>query len=186
MRLLTRLLVVVAALVDLAACGGGGSHGSTNDPGGGAGGGGGGGGGMTQTFAVGGTVANLAGSGLILQNNLGDDLTVPTSGPFTFSMPVASGAAYSVTVKAQPTNPDQICSVSNGSGVSTAIVTSVAVTCATSPSGAFSVGGTVMGLVGAVTLTNTLGGGQSEDLTQASNGGFTFPTAIASGAGYSV
>ena len=42
---------------------------------------------VTKTFAVGGTVAGLTGSGLVLQNNLGDNLTVADDGTFTFADP---------------------------------------------------------------------------------------------------
>ena len=54
------------------------------------------------TFSVGGTVTGLAGSGLTLQNNAGDDLSIAADGSFTFSTEVASGTAYSVGVVTQP------------------------------------------------------------------------------------
>ena len=44
-----------------------------------------------QTFTVGGSVSGLTGSGLVLQNNGGDNLTIATSGNFTFAMALASG-----------------------------------------------------------------------------------------------
>ena len=43
------------------------------------------------THTVGGTVTGLAGSGLVLQDNGGDNLAVSASGAFTFATPVASG-----------------------------------------------------------------------------------------------
>ena len=98
---------------------------------------------------IGGMVSGLSGSGLILQDNLANNLPISANGPFTFSTPIASGSGYSVTVYAQPTSPSQTCSVSSGSGtVASAPVTSVVVSCTTnsyqlttavSPSG----GGTV-------------------------------------------
>jgi hypothetical protein len=95
---------------------------------------GGGGGGTTSTYTVGGTVSGLTGSGLVLQNNTGDDLSISESGAFTFATALADGAAYAVTVKTQPSNPTQSCSVSNGTGtISAANVTDVAVTCAEPP-----------------------------------------------------
>ena len=42
---------------------------------------------------------------LVLQNEAGDDLAIPGDGHFTFSTPIAAGAIYAVTVKAQPTDP---------------------------------------------------------------------------------
>lgn len=86
----------------------------------------------TNTYTVGGTVTGLAATGLVLQNNAGNDLAVSASGAFSFTTAVASGAAYAVTVKTQPTaGPLQNCTVSNGAGnVAAAPVTSVSVTCA--------------------------------------------------------
>lgn len=84
----------------------------------------------TSSYAVGGTVSGLAGSGLVLQNNAGDDLGIAADGAFTFATKVASGAAYAVTVKTQPASPSQLCTVTNGSGTITdADVTNVNVEC---------------------------------------------------------
>jgi hypothetical protein len=85
--------------------------------------------GTPGTYSVGGTVSGLSGT-VVLQNNGGDDLSVSSAGSFTFPAALGNGAAYSVTVKTSPSG--QTCSVANGSGtVSSANVTSVAVTCAT-------------------------------------------------------
>ena len=82
------------------------------------------------SFTVGGSVSGLSGT-VVLQDNGGDDLGVTANGPFTFATQVASGAAYAVTVKTNPSG--QACTVSNGSGtMGSANVTSVAVTCTTS------------------------------------------------------
>ena len=73
-------------------------------------------------------MSGLSGT-VVLQDNGGDDLSVSASGSFTFASPVADGAAYSVTVKTNPSG--QACTVSSGSGtVAVANVTNVAVTCA--------------------------------------------------------
>lgn len=94
---------------------------------------GGGGGTTTTTYTVGGTLSGLTGSGLVLQNNSGDDLTVSADGSFTFATGLTDSASYSVTVKTQPSNPTQTCSVSNGTGtISAANVTNVVVTCTSS------------------------------------------------------
>jgi len=64
----------------------------------------------------------------VLQNNGGDDLTIMTNGPASFSTALAMGAHYDVTVKTQP--PAQTCVVANGAGiVASADVTNIAVTC---------------------------------------------------------
>ena len=49
---------------------------------------------------LGGTVTGLAGSGLALQNNGGDDLAIGVDGPFTFATGLVNGSAYNVTLKA--------------------------------------------------------------------------------------
>jgi Galactose oxidase, central domain/Kelch motif len=81
------------------------------------------------SYTVGGTVTGLTGTGLTLQDNGGDNLAVAASGSFTFSMQVAGGSPYAVTILTQPSG--QSCSVSNGSGtVSAAAITSINITCA--------------------------------------------------------
>ena len=81
-------------------------------------------------YTVGGAVSGLAGSGLVLVNDGGDNLAVSADGPITFASPLAKGAGYRVTVLVQPTNPTQTCVVRDGSGtVTTADVTTVAVAC---------------------------------------------------------
>jgi hypothetical protein len=135
----------------------------------------------TDSFAVGGTISGLAGT-VVLQNNLGDDLTLSANGTFAFPTPVQSGAPYAVTVKTQPSSPTQVCVVADGSGtVGSSNVTSVTVTCTTS---VFAVGGTLAGLAtgASVVLQNNAG----DNLTLTQNGAFAFPTPVASSAGYNV
>lgn len=92
----------------------------------GCGGGSGGGSGNSQ-YTVGGTVSGLGASGLVLQNNNGDDLSV-TGSSFEFDTALDDGSGYAVTVSAQPTG--QVCTVTNGSGtVAGADVTDVVVAC---------------------------------------------------------
>jgi len=112
-------------------------------------------------FTIGGTVSGLAGSGLILRNNGGDDLAISGNGGFTFATPVPDGDSYSVTVASQPGGPAQNCTVSNGSGtVSGANVTNVQVTCVTGGQVQFASSVVdVMENEGPVTLTvNRVGG----------------------------
>lgn len=118
------VLIVCSGLSPLAGChhGGGGS-----DSGSGNGGGGSGGGGGNGPYTISGTVSGLAGSGLVLQNNGGDDLAVAGTG-FEFPTPVADGEAYAVTIKSDPTG--QYCSVTNAGGtVNGANVANVQVGC---------------------------------------------------------
>ncbi len=71
---------------------------------------------VTDTFTIGGIVKGLVGSGLVLQNNGGDDLSIPTDGEFSFDTALADGTDYEVTVLAHPSVPRQFCSVKQGSG----------------------------------------------------------------------
>jgi len=98
----------------LAGCGG--SSGTTSPP-------------PPRSFTIGGTVNGLGGSGLVLQNNGGDNLTITGDGAFTFATAVANGATYDVTVLTQPSNPTQTCTVAGGSGTASSNLTSIEVTC---------------------------------------------------------
>jgi len=160
-------------LLGLAACSNG--RGSLDE-----GGGGGSGQQPPPKVTIGGTVAGLSGSGLILQNNGGDDLTVSANGTFNFKTTVDAGSPYNITVLTQPSSPSQGCSIANAAGTATSNVTSVAVTCST---GSFNVGGTVAGLLGSGLVLRNNGG---DDLPIASNGSFTFATALASGTAFEV
>ncbi|MDH4235096.1 MAG: hypothetical protein OEV15_08190, partial [Gallionella sp.] len=148
------------------------------------GGGGGGSGGATPvatTYTIGGTVTGLTGTGLVLQNNGGDNLSISADGSFTFATPQASGT-YQLTVLTQPSG--QFCSVNpNSVTVSAANITTVAVTCAAS-SNTYTIGGTVTGLTGTglVLLNNT-----GNNLTVSPGATtFTFSTPLAGGASYTV
>jgi len=67
-------------------------------------------------YLIGGTVSGLgSATGLVLQNNAGDDLSIAADGSFAFATPMASGASYDVTVKTPASWPG-FCLVSDGSG----------------------------------------------------------------------
>ena len=160
----------------LTACGAGSGGDSSTGSGSGSGGGG-----SPHSYTVGGTVTGLSGSGLVLQDNGGDDLPLSTAADFTFATSVASGASYAVTVKSQPSGPSQTCVLSNQSGtVGSANVTNVVLSCSTNT---FTVGGAVSGLSGSGLVLQDNGG---DDLAVSSNGSFVFATAVASGAVYNV
>ena len=116
-------------------------------------------------------MSGLSGT-VVLQDNGGDNLSVGANGTFTFATALVGGAAYSVTVKTNPSG--QSCTVSNGSGtVGSANVTNVAVSCANAAS--YTVGGTVSGLSGTVVLQDN----SADDLSLTASGTFTFATALA-------
>ncbi len=135
----------------------------------------------TNTFTIGGDVSGLAGTGLVLQNNAGDDLAIDEDGSFSFATLLDDGTAFAVTVLTQPTDLSQTCTVSNGSGtLSGSDVSSVTVTCVT---GTFTVGGYVSGpAVTGLVLQNNAG----DDLPIAAEGSFTFSNPLDDGSTYSV
>jgi hypothetical protein len=161
-----------AAALLLAACGGsdsggGGTPGAPPSP---------------QGYSVGGSVTGLTTGGLVLANGGGDTVSVAANAA-TFTLPalVATGAAYAVTVKTQPTQV--VCSVSKGSGtMGTSAVTNVAVSCVPA---SYTVGGTIMGL-GATTGLVLLNNGSDATPISAKATTFTVHTAVVAGSGYDI
>jgi alpha-tubulin suppressor-like RCC1 family protein len=135
----------------------------------------------TVIYTISGNVSGLSGTGLVLQNNSGNNLPISTNGNFTFSTPIASGSTYSVTVLTQPSNPAQNCVVTAGGGTANANVAGIQVTCTTVP---FTIGGTITGLTssGLVLQDN---GGDSLPVSAAATS-FTFDTLVPSGSSYAV
>jgi cysteine-rich repeat protein len=125
------------------------------------------------SFRIGGVVSGLAGSGLVLQNNAGDDLAIGADGGFTFATPLVDGSAYEVTVLTQPGGLSQTCTLDSGVGtLAGADVDNVVVTCVTDT---FTIGGAVSGLAGSgLVLQNNAG----DDLAIGADGGFTFAMAV--------
>ena len=132
--------------------------------------------------AIGGTVTGLVDSGLVLQNNGSDDLSIAADGEFEFVTPLTPGTSYNVTVSTQPDG--QLCSVENGNGeVPDVNVTDVLVTCGDEPD-PVSIGGTVTGLAGNGLVLQNNGG---DDLTiAAADIGFEFAAPVNVGAPYEV
>ena len=133
-----------------------------------------------NTYSVGGTVSGLNASGLVLQNNGSDNLTVKSgAATFTFATPLDYGANYAVTVSTQPTG--ETCTVSSGTGTVKAAVTTVKVSCVPTT---YTVGGTVSGLNASGLVLQDNGG---DNLTVNSGAAtFTFATALDYGAKYAV
>ncbi len=137
------------------------------------------------TATIGGTISGLApGASVIMQDNGGDSLTLTANGAFTFKTPVTGPTdAYAVTVNTQPTSPNEICTVTSGSGTATANVTNVGVSCVLS----YTIGGTVTGLVGTGLILQN-----SSDLEQLpispanGNAAFTFKNFVPTGTAYTV
>ena len=106
------LLQVALLLLALAACGGGSGGGTVSMP----------------SYTLGGTVAGLSGPGLVLANG-GATLAVPANATsFAFPVSLQGGAAYAVTIQAQPAG--QTCTVTNAAGtIGTSNVTNLALAC---------------------------------------------------------
>ncbi len=154
----------------LAGCGGGGAPAGPTPP--------------ATTYAVGATVSGLVGSGLVLQDNGGDDRSVTIDGTYAFATQLAAGAAYNVTVKTQPGSPAQNCTVTGASGTIAGAAVDATVVCARiAPPVTYTVGGTVSGLAGSGLVLQDNGG---DDRAVTLNGNFVFGTALASGAGYAI
>lgn len=155
----------LAALL-LTACGGGGGGGYN-----------GGGPPPPTMYSIGGTVTGLSASGLTLDDNGGDTLTVSSgASTFTFATKVQSGGAYAVTVASQPTG--ETCTVSSGSGTASANVTSVAIACAANPT--YTIAGTITGLTGAGLKLQYYSGGEVLSVATAATT-FTFKNPVPSG-----
>jgi hypothetical protein len=136
--------------------------------------------GASNLVSIGGSVSNLLGKGLVLENGARDDLPISANGPFNFPSKARLGDSYAVTVSTQPTDPSQICSVDNGAGTVTGgDVTNVAIKCSTI---AYSVGGVVVGTAAATLLTNNGG----DDVAINAGETFTFKTKVPSGLPFDV
>jgi 6-phosphogluconolactonase len=157
----------------LAACGGGGGgssgSGNTTPPP------------PATKYTIGGTASGVTGTGLVLQNNGGDNLAVSGNGTFTFATSVTAGSSYAVTVSTPPSG--QTCAVANGSGTANANVTNVSISCTAVAASTVTVGGAVAGLTGTGLVLQDNAG---DSLPVSGNGNFTFATALNTGAAYAV
>jgi 6-phosphogluconolactonase (cycloisomerase 2 family) len=137
----------------------------------------------TSSYTIGGTISGLAGAGLVLQDNGGNNLSVSAGATtFTFGAAITSGGTYNVTGLSQPSSPTQTCAVTNASGtVTNADVTSVRISCTTS---SYTIGGTISGLTGAGLALQDNGGNNLSVSAGATS--FTFTAPIATGGNYNV
>jgi hypothetical protein len=152
-------------------------------------------GGGTSSYTIGGTVVGLQYPGLVLQNNLANDLTItplPLDGTnaqnVTYSFPneVDYGDPYSVTVKTQPQH--QNCGPSGGTADTAgrlSVINAVIVCSLVSNT----IGGTITGLASdGLVLTNGTSGG-TLPVTKVNDvypGTFTFVLPVTYGQTYGV
>src|SRR6267378_454833 len=123
-----------------------------------------------------------AGFGIVLQNNGGDSLSIRANGTFTMPTLVSAGSGYKITILAQPSGPNQTCTITNGAGTANANVTNVQIVC---PAIFHTIGGTVVGLVGTGGGMQLLNNG-GDNLVVNANGNFTFVSPIADNSFYDV
>jgi len=134
-----------------------------------------------ETFVISGTIKGLTASGLTLQDNGGDDLTVAAnSNSFEFSSPVAYGGDYDVAVSVQPSG--LTCTVSHAAGTDVvATVNDVAIACNATT---YEIGGAISGLtMSGLTLEDN--GGDPLAVT-ANATSFQFTDPVSAGGAYDV
>ncbi|MBL8933689.1 MAG: hypothetical protein JNM69_04000 [Archangium sp.] len=131
---------------------------------------------VTSSFSVTGSITGLTGTGLQLRVNGGAGQPVNGTS-YTLTPALLSGASYSVAIAQQPTG--QLCTLMNATGTITSADASVPVTCLA----AYTVGGTVTGLVG-TGLSLSLSAGGTQTVSPSADGAFSFPSLVATGTGW--
>ncbi len=152
-----RPLCLIALVGALSACGGGSSR---ND------------------VSLSGNVTGLTTGSLTLSDGYSTVVIATNATTYTFPYRVIIGAAYAVTVKAQPA--DLSCSVANGTGIAgSSDINNVQVTCAPN----HTLGGTITNL----TTNGLVLANGSDTVSPAANAAtFTFPVKVGSGFAYGV
>lgn len=155
-------------------------------------------GGGTSSYTIGGVVAGLQYPGLVLQNNLANDLPVTPLGvdtngniqnvTYTFPNEVDYGEPYSVTVKTNPQH--QTCVNSSGTSDTAGRLSSInaVIVCSLVTN---TIGGTITGVAAdGLVLTNGSAGGTVTVTKDATSGAypttFTFPVGVTYGQTYGV
>lgn len=155
-------------------------------------------GGGTSSYMIGGTVVGLQYPGLVLSNNLSDDLAIAPLGlettgavknvPYQFSKRLDYGDPYSVTIKTQPAH--QLCQTASGTADTAGrlSVIEAVISCALV---ANTIGGTIEGLAAdGLILTNGSTGGTLTVTKDTTSGAypttFTFATPVVYGQTYGV
>ena len=127
-------------------------------------------------------VSGLSGTGLVLQTNLSDNLSITANGIFSFANPMNLNQAYSITILNQPTNPVQSCVISNAIGTIVSSQNIVSITCSII-NVLYSLSVNVSGLSGTgLVLQNNL----SDNLAVTANGIFNFTNVMTFNQTYSI
>jgi len=143
-------------------------------------------GGSTASATVSGTITGLSGGTSVqLLNNGGDATVFSANGSFSFAHHIQSGNTYNVTVGTQPIG--ETCNVTNATGTidnNGDAVVNVLVACSANISSNNIVFGIATGIPANTSVTLLNNG--TDTVTVSTNGSFAFPTALATGASYSV
>ena len=119
-------------------------------------------------------VSGLSGSGLVVQNRGADDLSIKADGIYSFANQAQSGAAYAVTVRAQPGAPLQTCTLGgNTTGTFALANVLVQLTCVVNPF--FSIRVVASGVAGSGLLLTNNG---ADTLAIAADGPSLFATRL--------
>jgi hypothetical protein len=161
----------------------------------------------SQTYTVGGAITGITGV-VVLQNNEQDIVRIRPgeNSAFTFPTTLSNGQPYSVTVKETPAGQRCYLSANSQGTIQATSINTIEVACGasnqsnpfTTPSGAglggegrtnetvvprtYTIGGTLSGLSGTITLQNN----GANNLSLSENGAFAFSTSLEDGASYVV
>ncbi len=138
-------------------------------------------GGGTTSYTIGGNISGLTGTGLVLQNNGGNNLSVTANGSLNFTTQLPTSSTYAVTVLTQPSG--QTCTITNGNGtVNNANVTNITLSCSNTTT-TYTIGGNISGLTGTGLVLQNNGG---NNLSVTANGSLNFTTQLPTSSTYAV
>lgn len=135
---------------------------------------------VTPQYFLGGSVSNLQGSGLVLNNSGIEKINITSSGSFQFAQKMNIRSNYNVSIDSQPVNPAQVCSIRNGYGVISSNVYDMQIDCAFTE---YYVDLNVTGLKG---IGLSIQNNQSEILQISANGVYSFKNPIAITSSYNL
>ena len=124
-------------------------------------------------------VSELIGDNVELQNNGNENLVFTVDGTQTFATEIISGNGYLISIINQPSSPDQVCIIANGSGTINGADVVVEVNCTTQ----YFVGGIASGIANGNSVTLNLG---AEDLDVNANAAFVFVNPLTDESNYNV
>lgn len=133
--------------------------------------------------SVGGNVSGLGNSELVINSNLGDEISINSDGEFIFPTKFSNGANFEVSIISQPATLS--CTAQNATGqVSNQDFTDISILCVEQATeNTYSVSGSVSGIGNSELLIRSNLG---DVINIGSDGGFTFPTKFSNGENFEV